>query len=117
VLNLSLNMPPDKLGMLNAIAAALEKVSNVVAVVLGGSYARGFARPDSDIDIGIYYRQASPCSVDEVRSVAERIASVGSVPIVTGLYEWGPWVNGGAWIQTPGGKVDILSGTLIRFKG
>jgi Nucleotidyltransferase domain len=30
----------------------------VVAVVRGGSYAGGLARPDSDIDIGIYYREA-----------------------------------------------------------
>ena len=25
-----------------------------------------------------------------------------------GYYEWGPWVNGGAWIQTPTGKLDLL---------
>ena len=110
-------MPADKLGTLNVTAKALENVSNVVAVVLGGSYARGFAHPDSDIDIGIYYRQASPCSVDQVRSIAERIATVGSVPIVTGLYEWGPWVNGGAWIQTPGGKVDFLYRNLDQVQG
>ena len=94
--------------MLNAIVEALQNVSSVVAVVLGGSYARGFARPDSDIDIGIYYRAASPFSVEQVRSVAERFRTVGSVPIVTGMYEWGPWVNGGAWVQTPVGRVDFL---------
>lgn len=84
VLKLSLNIPVDKLETLNAITDALQKVSNVVAVVLGGSYARDFARPDSDIDIGIYYREASPLSVDRVRSVAEMICTAGSVPIVTG---------------------------------
>jgi hypothetical protein len=110
-------MPAEKVGTLNAIAEALAKVSNVVAVVLGGSYARGFARPDSDIDIGIYYRQASPCSVDQVRLIAERIARIGSVPIVTGMYEWGPWVNGGAWIQTAGGKVDFLYRNLDQVQG
>lgn len=110
-------MPADKLGTIHTIVEALENVSNLVAVVLGGSYARGFARPDSDIDIGIYYRQASPCSVDEVRSIAERIATVGSVPIVTGMYEWGPWVNGGAWIQTPAGKVDFLYRNLDQVQG
>jgi hypothetical protein len=30
------------------------------------------------------------------------------LPTVTGFYEWGPWVNGGAWIQTVAGKVDLL---------
>jgi predicted nucleotidyltransferase len=101
-------MPAEKLRTLNAIAEALRNVSNVIAVVLGGSYARGLARPDSDIDIGIYYREASPFSVAQVRPVAERFCTVRSVPIVTGMYEWGLWVNGGAWIQTPVGKVDFL---------
>ena len=114
--NLSLNMPADKLGALNAIADALENVTNIVAVVLGGSYARGFARPDSDIDIGIYYRQASPFPVDQVRSIAKRMSTAGSVPIVTEMYEWGPWVNGGAWIHTPGGKVDILYRNLHQVQ-
>lgn len=116
VLNLPLNMPAEKLQTLNAIAEALQNVSNVVAVVLGGSYARGFARPDSDIDIGLYYREASPFSVDQVRYVTERICTVGSVPTVTGMYEWGPWVNGGAWIQTPVGKVDFLYRNLDQVQ-
>jgi len=116
VLKSPLNMPEDKLGTLSAIAEALQNVSNVIAVVLGGSYARGFARSDSDIDIGIYYRQASPFSVDQVRSIAEGICRVGSVPIVTGMYEWGPWVNGGAWIQTPVGKVDFLYRNLDQVQ-
>lgn len=41
VLNLRVNMPTEKLRTLNAIAEALQNVSNVVAVVLGGSCARG----------------------------------------------------------------------------
>lgn len=116
MLKVPLNMPAEKLRTVNAIAEALQNVSNVVAVVLGGSYARGFARPDSDIDIGLYYREASPFSVDQVRSVAERICTAGSVPIVTGMYEWGPWVNGGAWIQTPAGKVDFLYRNLDQVQ-
>jgi hypothetical protein len=116
VLNFPLNVPAEKLRTLNAIADALQNVSNVVAVVLGGSYARGLARPDSDIDIGIYYREAFPFSVAQVRSVAERFCTVGSVPIVTGTYEWGLWVNGGAWIQTPVGKVDFLYRNLDQVQ-
>jgi predicted nucleotidyltransferase len=59
----------------------------VVAVVLGGSYARGLSRADSDIDTGTYYREASPFSVGEVRTIAEMICTVGSIPIVTGMHE------------------------------
>ena len=116
VLRSSLNMSGDKLETLNAITEALQNVSNVVAVVLGGSHARGFAGPDSDIDIGIYYREASPLAVDQVRAVAERICTAGSVPVVTGTYAWGPWVNGGAWIQTPTGKVDFLYRNLNQVQ-
>src|SRR5215467_13672383 len=108
MLNAPLDMPAEKLALLHAIAEALQNIPNIVAVVLGGSHASGFARPDSDIDLGIYYREASPFSVAQVRSVAERFCTVGSTPIVTGTYDWGLWVNGGAWIQTSVGKVDFL---------
>lgn len=29
---------------------------------------------------------------------------------------WGPWVNGGAWIQTPAGEVDFLYRNLDRVE-
>ncbi|MBL8295646.1 MAG: nucleotidyltransferase domain-containing protein [Bryobacterales bacterium] len=102
------NLPPDKLPILHAAVDALRTVPNVTAIVLGGSYACGFARPESDLDIGVYYREAAPLSADHIRSAALTICTAGSVPVVSGLYDWGPWVNGGAWIQTPAGKVDFL---------
>lgn len=116
MLNLPLNMPAEKLRTLETVTKALQDVPNVAAIVLGGSRARGLARPDSDIDVGIYYREASPFPVDQVRSVAETICTAESVPIVTAMYEWGPWVNGGAWIQTPVGKVDFLYRNLDQVR-
>jgi len=113
MLNVPLNMPADKLGMLRAIAEALQNVPNVVAVVLGGSHAGGLARPDSDID----YREAAPFSIEHVRSVAGSISTAGTVPTVTEMNGWGPWVNGGAWIQTPVGKVDFLYRILDQVQG
>src|SRR6516164_2182705 len=98
------NMPAEKRQSLDVIIEALQKVPNMVAVVLGGSYASGLARSDSDVDIGLYYRNALPFSVDRVRSVAENICVSGNTPVVTYFYGSGPWVNGGAWIQTPTGK-------------
>lgn len=83
-------MPAEKLRALDSITEALRNVPNVAAVVLGGSYAYGLARADSDIDIGLYYHKESPFSVEQVRSVAERICAVGSVPVVTEMYGWGP---------------------------
>lgn len=38
------------------ITARLAQLPGVVAVALGGSRARGEARPDSDWDFGLYYR-------------------------------------------------------------
>ena len=32
------------------------------------------------------------------------------------MYEWGPWVNGGAWIQSPAGKVDFLYRNLEQVQ-
>lgn len=29
-------------------------------------------------------------------------------PVVTGFYEWGPWVNGGAWLTIGGQRVDFI---------
>ena len=80
----------------------------MVAVVLGGSYARGTAKITSDLDFGIYYAEGSPFDIARIRDVAEEISSPGAPPTVTGFYEWGPWVNGRAWIVTGQGKVDFL---------
>ncbi len=108
MLDTPLDLPVEKLQTLHSAVEALKSVQSVVGIVLGGSYACGLARPDSDMDIGVYYRERSSFSVDQVRHAAQKICTAGSVPVVTGTYEWGPWVNGGAWIQTPAGKVDFL---------
>jgi len=108
------NMPTDKTRILNQAADALRAVPN--AIVLGGSYASGLAGPGSDLDIGLYYREAAPFSVAHVRSVAESISTSGSVPVITGLYEWGPWVNGGAWIKTSAGKLDLIYRNLDQVQ-
>ncbi len=88
------------------LATQLADLPGVRAVVLGGSRAQGRARPDSDTDLGVYYAAEAPFDVAAVRELAARVAV--SPPTVTGFYEWGAWVNGGAWIQTAHGKVDLL---------
>jgi hypothetical protein len=108
VFDLPVELPLGKRQALATAIDALKGVMNVSALALGGSYARGFGREGSDVDIGIYYREAAPLQVFQVRDVAESICSPGSEPVVTELYGWGPWVNGGAWIQTPATKVDFV---------
>lgn len=92
------------------LETATERLSclpGVSAVVLGGSHARGTAGPDSDIDIAIYYHAVSPPDIDALRQVAAELSGNPEQQI-TALYEWGRWVNGGGWLSTPAGKVDIL---------
>jgi hypothetical protein len=97
---------PERSALLEQLAQELADLPGMVAVVLGGSYAEGTQTPASDLDIGLYYRAEDPFRVRAVRQVAESVAV--QPPIVTDYYAWGPWVNGGAWIQTAAGKVDFL---------
>jgi hypothetical protein len=99
-------LPADRRDAVASLVAALADVRGVVAVALGGSHARGDARPDSDVDLAVYYRDADPLYLAGVRAIARRFDPAD--PVVTGLYEWGPWVNGGAWLHTRAGKIDLL---------
>ncbi len=108
-------IPPEKVRLLADIAAALARVPNVEAVALGGSYARGTDGPESDLDIGIYYREAAPFQIFDIREIAEAFSASGA-PTVTEFYEWGPFVNGGAWIDNAVCKVDFLYRNLDQLE-
>ncbi|HWW43293.1 nucleotidyltransferase domain-containing protein [Pedobacter sp.] len=97
----------EKKATLDAIVSALKNVKGIVAIVLGGSHAAGFANEKSDLDIGLYYSEKSPFDIEKVRSIAGSF-SIAGMPLVTDFYEWGPWVNGGSWMMTAVGKVDLL---------
>jgi hypothetical protein len=101
------SIPEDKQALLEQLVRMLSHIRGVVAIVLGGSYARGTAHAASDLDIGLYYAEREPFNIADIRHVAEAVSVNGS-PVVTDFYGWGPWVNGGAWIHTPAGKVDFL---------
>lgn len=100
-------LPASKRDLVRQAVAAAAALPGTVAVVLGGSYARGTAHAQSDVDLGLYYSDAAPFSIADVRKVATQL-STGAPPVVTEFYEWGPWVNGGAWMQTAVGKVDFV---------
>lgn len=102
-----MKLPNDKQKLLDNITDELKQIAGVKAIVLGGSYAVGLATENSDIDIGIYYYEQNPFDINEIRRVAEKYSD-NEMPTVTGFYEWGPWVNGGAWINTANGEVDFL---------
>lgn len=94
---------------LRQVADRLVRVPGVVAVMLGGSRARGAERPDSDVDLGLYYRQ--PLDVGRLQALAEALAedrSGSEQPNVTRPGEWGPWVDGGGWLAIDGTPVDWI---------
>ncbi|HEX2181553.1 MAG TPA: nucleotidyltransferase domain-containing protein [Rubrobacteraceae bacterium] len=90
------------------IAERLGDLGGVEAVVLGGSWARGVAHPDSDVDLGIYYRPERPLSVAALRELARELDDRHLPDLVTDLGEWGPWINGGGWLHIEGRHVDWL---------
>lgn len=103
-------MTPD------AIAARLAAVPGVVAVVLGGSQARGTATVDSDVDLGLYYDPATAPSRDALAALARELDDRHPPDAVTRFGEWGPWINGGAWLTIDGQRVDWLFKDLARIR-
>lgn len=102
-----MHLTAEKQKIFNRIVPDLKSTENVIAIVLGGSYATGYANEHSDLDIGIYYHGEKPFDIELIKSIAERY-SFNNSPTVTDFYQWGVWVNGGAWIETDTGKVDFL---------
>jgi hypothetical protein len=98
----------------SSLAKQLAAIRGIKAVVLGGSYARGRARPGSDIDLGLLYSEAAPFSIASLRDLAGR-ANDTPAPVVTDFYGWGPWVNGGAWLTIGGQRVDFLYRNLEQL--
>lgn len=85
--------------VLDELVPKLAGLPGVVAVVLGGSRAAGTHRPDSDWDIGVYYRDSFDASLLVELGYAGHAAHPG---------EWGRIVNGGAWLSVRDQPVDVL---------
>lgn len=97
----------EKQETLDELVSDLSQLKGVKALVLGGSNATGTATERSDLDIGIYYSELDPFRIEDVRAIAEKYSESENLT-VTDFYGWGPWVNGGAWIETASGKVDFI---------
>jgi predicted nucleotidyltransferase len=89
------------------IVDKLTTVQGLQAIVLGGSWASGAQRPDSDIDLGLYYAANQPLDTQHIRHIANELNDLPN-PVVTNLGGWGHWVNGGAWLTIQGQHVDFL---------
>lgn len=102
--------------IVSRLTERLVAVPGLEALVLGGSHARGRARPDSDVDLGLYYDDAHPLDIEALREIARDVSDVPDAS-VTELWEWGPWVNGGAWLVIEGHPVDLLYRSLDQQSG
>ncbi|MFE6050712.1 nucleotidyltransferase domain-containing protein [Kitasatospora sp. NPDC056446] len=94
--------------IIEGMAGQLADVPGVVGVMLGGSRARGEHLPGSDWDLGVYYRGG--LDLDALRR------SAGPGAEVAGPGDWGPWVNGGAWLRVDGVAVDWILRDLDRVE-
>lgn len=92
---------------LQELVETLIQVDGLRAIVLGGSWASGTQRPDSDIDLGLYYSEEAPLDINQLRKIARDLNDYPD-PEVTDLGGWGSWVNGGAWLTIKGRRVDFL---------
>jgi hypothetical protein len=101
-----------------SLADQLVQVPGIVAVMLGGSRARGDEHPDSDVDLGLYYRV--PLDTDALRRLAHHVSSrrgaAGSTPGLTEPGGWGPWVDGGGWLTIDSTPVDWIYRDLDRVQ-
>lgn len=102
--------------LVERVTSALASVPGVAAVVLGGSQARGTATSESDHDFGLYYEPEAPIDVAALRSATAPLLDAPDRSIITPIGEWGPRINGGAWLSVEGGKVDLLYRDLGRVR-
>ncbi|WP_328540716.1 nucleotidyltransferase domain-containing protein [Streptomyces sp. NBC_00344] len=94
------------------MAERLCGVPGIRAIALGGSRARGTHRPDSDWDLGLYYRGRPDLS-----ALTELACDIADRPVeVAAPGGWGPWVDGGAWLTVGGVAVDWILRDLDRVE-
>ncbi len=93
--------------ILDKVVTALVDVSGIQSVVLGGSRARGTHSPESDIDIGIYYDNAT-LDLVSLNKQAQLVDDEHRENLIAPPGEWGRWVNGGGWLIIDGYHVDFI---------
>lgn len=87
-----INLPKSITELVDLLAA----MPGTVGVVLGGSRAVGVEDDGSDWDLGVYYRGGIDLTVLSQRGT---VFPPGS---------WGRVMNGGAWLEVEGEKVDVI---------
>ena len=100
--------------LIQDIVTPLRRVDGIRAIVLGGSRARGMHTSSSDIDVGIYYHPGAPLNITQLSRVAADLDDGHREDLVTAPGGWGPWINGGGWLQIRSQAVDFLYRDLAK---
>jgi predicted nucleotidyltransferase len=108
--------PAQVRGICERVAARLRAIDGIEAIALGGSWSRGTARADSDIDLGLAYDGAHPFSLEALAEAARELDDRHRNDLITPIGAWGPGVNGGGWLLIDGNHVDFLYRDLNRVR-
>jgi hypothetical protein len=87
------------MSVIESMIENLAGLPGVVAVSIGGSRAQGREQPDSDWDLGVYYRGGFDTA---------GLRRLGYEGTIVEPGEWGSLMNGGAWLTVEGLRVDVL---------
>lgn len=97
------------------IVKLLSDVPGVKAIALGGSRSRDEADEQSDSDIGLYY-QANMLDLTALEKNLQMLDDGHRENLLNPPGEWGPWINGGAWLTVDQMPVDILLRDIQRVE-
>ncbi len=100
--------------IIDEVVNELKNVSEIEAIVLGGSRARGIYSETSDIDIGIYYNES--LDFKKINEAAKKLDFENRDNLVSAIGSWGAWVNAGAWLRIRGYDVDIILRDINRVE-
>ncbi|MDF2942222.1 MAG: nucleotidyltransferase protein [Herbinix sp.] len=92
---------------LNNIVIPLSRIQGVKAIALGGSQSRGTADTKSDYDIGLYY-DTDKLDIVALAQCLKELDDEHKDDLLSLPGQWGPWINGGAWLTVQSTQVDIL---------
>ncbi len=98
----------DVLAVARLVAERIAGVPGVTAIVLGGSWAAGTARADSDVDVGLLLEDATALSLASLRRAVATLDDEARGAAVTEPGAWGRWIDGGAWLAVQRRRVDLL---------
>jgi hypothetical protein len=96
--------------------ARVVPIEGIKAVALGGSRARGTAREDSDIDLGLYYEPDAPFRIEALDAAGCELDDRHTSGLMTPFGGWGAGVNGGGWLCIGARRVDLLYRDLDRVR-